>query len=146
MVKKGTYLVPTLVAPYFIVENGVEAGIPEYAVEKSKRVMDSHFKSFQKAREGGVKIAMGTDAGTPFNFHDKTAYELKLMADAGMTPMETIVSSTKTAAELLGIDENYGTLEEGKTADFLVLKENPLNNLDTLFNIESIYKLGKLVK
>ncbi|MDK2917666.1 MAG: hypothetical protein PWQ37_399 [Candidatus Petromonas sp.] len=146
MVKKGTYLVPTLVAPYFIVENGVEAGIPEYAVEKSKRVMDSHFKSFQKAREAGVKIAMGTDAGTPFNLHDKTAYELKLMADAGMTPMETIVSSTKTAAELLGIDENYGTLEEGKTADFLVLKENPLNNLDTLFNIESIYKLGKLVK
>ena len=146
MVEKGVFLVPTLVAPFFIVENGVNGGIPEYAVEKSKRVMDSHFKSFRKAKEAGVKIAMGTDAGTPFNVHGKYPYELKLMVENGMTPMEAIVTGTKYSSELLGIDKKYGTLEEGKTADFLVLKENPLKNLDTLFEIDQVYKLGELVK
>ncbi|NLJ99110.1 MAG: amidohydrolase family protein [Tissierellia bacterium] len=146
MVEKGVYLVPTLVAPYFIVENGVEAGIPKDAVDKSEMVMGSHMESFRKAYEAGVKIAMGTDAGTPFNLHDGAPYELKLMVDCGMTPMESLVSSTKTSAELLGIDEEYGTLEEGKFADFLVLDESPLDNLDTLFNINSVYKLGQLVK
>lgn len=146
MVDRGTYLVPTLVAPYFIVVNGVEKGIPAYAVEKSKRVMDSHFKSFQKALKAGVKIAMGTDAGTPFNLHDKTAYELKLMVEAGMTPMEAIVASTKTSSELLGIDKNYGTLEEGKYADFIVLDEDPLVNIEKLLEVEKVYKHGKLVE
>lgn len=146
MVKKGVYLVATLVAPYFIVEHGVESGIPEYAVEKSKRVMESHFNSFRMAYNAGVKIAMGTDAGTPFNRHDKAAYELKLMVEAGMKPMDALVSSTKTAAELLGVDSGYGTLEEGKTADFLVLKENPLDNIETLMDIEKVYKNGKTVE
>lgn len=146
MVDKGVYLVPTLVAPYFIVENGVEAGIPEHAVKKANDIMDTHFESFRKAYEAGVKIAMGTDAGTPFNLHDKAPFELKLMVKGGMTPKDAIVSSTKVSAELLGIDNEYGTLEEGKKADFLVLKENPLENLDTLFDIEGVYKLGKLVK
>jgi len=146
MVERDVYLVPTLVAPYFIIKYGVDGGIPEYAVEKSKQVMESHLESFRKAYKAGVKIAMGTDAGTPFNHHDKSAYELKLMVDAGMTPMDAIVSATKTAAELLGIDENYGTLEEGKVADFIVLKENPLDNIETLMDVEAVYKKGKLVE
>ena len=146
MVEKGVYLVPTLVAPYFIVKNGVEAGIPKYAVDKSEYVMKYHMESFTNAYKAGVKIAMGTDAGTPFNLHDAAPYELKLMAECGMSPMETIVASTKGSADLLGILDNYGTLEEGKFADFLVLNENPLNNLDTLFNLDAVYKLGKKVK
>ncbi|WP_034602609.1 metal-dependent hydrolase family protein [Clostridiisalibacter paucivorans] len=146
MLKKGTYLVPTLVAPHFIIENGVEAGIPVHAVEKSKRVMSSHFESFRKAKEAGVKIAMGTDAGTPFNLHDKSAWELKLMAEAAMTNMEAIVSATKTASELLGVDKTHGTLETGKVADFIVLNENPIENIDTLLDISEVYKNGVLVK
>ncbi len=146
MVNRGTYLVPTLVAPYFIVENGLEAGIPKHAVDKANYVMDYHKESFKKAYKAGVKIAMGTDAGTPFNFHDKAPYELKLMVECGMSPMDAIVSSTKNSADLLGVLENYGTLEEGKYADFLVLNENPLENLDTLFELDEVYKLGKKVK
>lgn len=146
MVEKGVYLVPTLVAPYFIIKNGVEAGIPVSAVEKSKMVMGDHMASFRKAYEAGVKIAMGTDSGTPFNPHGSAPVELNLMVENGMTIMDAIVSATKNASELLGIDNNYGTLEEGKFADFLVLDENPLDNLDTLFNINEVYKLGKLVK
>lgn len=146
MVERGTYLVPTLVAPYFIVKNGIEAGIPKHAVDKANYVMDYHRESFKKAHKAGVKIAMGTDAGTPFNLHDKAPYELKLMVECGMSPMEAVVSSTRGSADLLGILDNYGTLEEGKYADFIILNENPIDNLDTLFEIDEVYKLGKKVE
>lgn len=146
MLEKGTYLVPTLVAPYFIVENGVEGGIPQYAVDKSEYVMKYHEESFRNAYKAGVKIAMGTDAGTPFNLHDKAPMELKLMAKYGMDLMDVLVVSTRNSADLLGVLDDYGTLEEGKYADFLVLDENPLDNLDTLFDLNAVYKLGKKVE
>lgn len=146
MLKRGTYLVPTLNAPYFIVENGIEAGIPAYMVEKSKRVIEAHVRSFQMAKAAGVKIAMGTDGSTPFNGPEKTAFELSLMIKAGLTPMEAIIASTKSAAELLGVDKDFGTLEAGKTADFIVLNEDPLLNIDTLMNVAEVYKDGKKIK
>lgn len=62
-----------------------------------------------------------------------------------MTPMETLVASTKSSADCLGILDDYGTLEEGKFADFLVLDENPVDNLEILFDINSVYKLGNKV-
>jgi len=145
MLKRGTYLVPTLNAPYFIVENGIEAGIPDYMVEKSKRVIEDHVRSFQRAKAAGVKIAMGTDGSTPFNGPEKTAFELSLMIKAGLTPMEAIAASTKSAAELLGVDKDFGTLEAGKTADFIVLNEDPLLNIDTLMNVAEVYKDGKKI-
>ncbi|MGM0397186.1 MAG: amidohydrolase family protein [Bacillota bacterium] len=146
MVHNGTYLVPTLVAPYFIVKYGVDAGIPKFAVDKAEYVMKYHIDSFQRAHKAGVKIAMGTDSGTPFNQHDGGPWEVKLMVENGMTPMEGIVATTRNAAECLGIEKEYGTLERGKYADFIVLDENPLKNIDALFNVENVYKLGRKVK
>lgn len=146
MLENGTYLVPTLAAPYFIVKYGVENGVPEFIVDKAKYVMDYHIASFKKAHKAGVKIAMGTDSGTPFNQHDGSYYELMLFVENGMTPMEAIVTSTKNSAECLGIEKEYGTLEKDKFADFIVLDENPLDKLDTLLNVKEVYKLGKKVK
>ena len=146
MVERGTYIVPTLAAVDFIVKNGTEAGIPEYAVRKAKYVQEAHKESVKKAYEAGVKIAIGTDSGTPFNLHGSAPYEVKLLKECCMTPMDALVAATKGSADCLGILENYGTLEEGKFADFLVLDENPLDNLDTLFNINSVYKLGRKVR
>lgn len=145
MIERGVYLVPTLVAPYFIVENGVEAGIPQFAVDKSEYVMKYHVESFANAYKAGVKIAMGTDSGTPYNPHGSAPSEIKLMVQHGMGVMEALVASTRSSAELLGVDKDYGTLEVGKYADFLVLDENPLENLDTLFELNSVYKHGRKV-
>ena len=146
MKEKGVFLVATLVAPYFIVENGKDGTIPEYAVKKATDAMAAHQESFKKAYKAGVKIAMGTDSGTPYNHHGSAPHEIKLMIECGMSPMDALVASTKGSAECLGITDKYGTIEKDKFADFLVLDSNPLDNIDTLFNINSVYKLGKKVK
>ena len=146
MYENNTYLVPTLVAPYVIVEKGVEAGIKKDSYEKAVSIMESHIKSFKMSYEKGVKIAMGTDAGTPFNTHDMAWMELKLMIEYGMKPMDALVSSTRNSAELLDILDDYGTIEKGKFADFLILDENPLENIETLSKINTVYKKGVKVK
>lgn len=65
MKDRNTYLVPTLAAPYQIVKNGTAAGIPEFAVKKNEEAMIPHRESFRKAHKEKIKIAAGTDAGTP---------------------------------------------------------------------------------
>jgi imidazolonepropionase-like amidohydrolase len=149
MVKKDVYLVPTLSAPHNIIKHGREAGIPEFAVKKTEAVMDRHLESFREAHRGRVKIAMGTDAGTPFNKHGKNALELELMVKAGMSAMEAIVSATKSSAMLLGLDHEVGTIEEGKRADILVVGGNPLEDM-ALFRdeakIEIIIKDGVIIR
>jgi len=147
MLKKGTYLVPTLMAPYAIGKEGVAAGIPPSIVAKSNSVIDDHLASLKRAYEAGVKIAMGADSGTPFNHHGESYYELKLMIDNGMTPMDAIICATKNAADLMGIVDRYGTLEKGKAADFLILGNDPLADITALsHSLLQVYKLGELVR
>jgi len=145
MKERGTFLVATLVAPYWIIEKGVENGVPEYAVEKSKKVIKKHFESFEFAFKNDVKIAMGTDAGTPFNEHGKNTYELKLMVEAGMPPIKAIKAATLGGAELLDILDDFGSIEEGKVADMVVVKGNPAENIEDIFNVESVFKAGEIV-
>lgn len=146
MVKAGTYMVPTLAAPYYIVEKGLAAGIPEFIVNKATDVAETHTKGLLMAYRADVPIAMGTDAGTPFNCHGiSSAFELELMEKAGMDAMDVIKASTKSSAELIGIESAYGTLEPGKFADFIILSENPLENIKTVQCLEAVYTHGKRV-
>ncbi|MFD1040201.1 amidohydrolase family protein [Virgibacillus byunsanensis] len=147
MIENGTYLVPTLLAPVAVLETADEKGMPDSAVEKSKEVIEQHRESFTKAYKAGVKIAMGTDAGVMK--HGTNLRELGLMADGGMTPMETIVASTKTAAECLGWEDKVGTLEQGKLADLIIVKGNPLEDIYSLADndtIQVVVKNGKVEK
>ncbi len=146
MLDNGTYLVPTLSAGYLIAEEGEEAGIPKYALEKAKRVMDPYYKSFQMAYERGVKIAFGTDAGTPLNFHGPVTLEMKLMTNHGMSMWDAIRSATLVASELLGMENVIGTIEEGKLADIVVFDENPLENLDTFTTPYLVMKDGDIYR
>ncbi|MDP3057964.1 MAG: amidohydrolase family protein, partial [bacterium] len=146
MVNKGVYLVPTLAAPYWIVEKGTDFGIPQEAVEKSKRCLEYHTNSFRLAMKYQVKIAMGTDAGTPFNKHGDNAFELELMVRAGMSAGDAISSATIQAARLLGIGQETGELSAGKAADIIMVKGNPLDDISLLrTDVVKVFKRGMLV-
>jgi imidazolonepropionase-like amidohydrolase len=147
MLKHGTYLVPTLLAPVAVLELAENAGMPEYGIKKAKEAIDAHKASFVKAYRAGVKIAMGTDAGVMA--HGTNLRELTLMNELGMTPMETIVATTKVAAECMGWEDQVGTLEVGKFADVVITKTNPLEDLRSLednSNIRVVVKGGVVVK
>ncbi|WP_082235170.1 metal-dependent hydrolase family protein [Halobacillus massiliensis] len=148
MLENGTFLVPTLLAPVSVLESGEKDDrMAPYAIEKSKEVIEAHKASIAKAYEAGVKIAMGTDAGVME--HGTNLRELGLMCDIGMSPMEAIVASTKTAAECLGWDDKVGTIEEGKYADLIITETNPIKNVRSLENsrnISFVMKDGKVYK
>jgi imidazolonepropionase-like amidohydrolase len=130
MVDKGTFLVPTLLAPLAVIEQGAAAGTPEYGLRKAREVVELHKESINRAYRAGVKIAMGTDAGVMP--HGTNLRELGLMVDAGLSPMEAIVATTKTAAACLGWDDHLGTIEPGKVADIVIAKTDPLVDIRSL--------------
>ncbi len=147
MLKHGTYLVPTLLAPLAVLEAGEKGGMPEYGIRKSREVIEIHSDSIGRAHKAGVRIAMGTDAGVMP--HGTNLRELGLMTKIGMSPMETLVSTTKTAAECLGWSDQVGTVEAGKLADIIFLKTDPLKDIRSLENVDNIplvMKDGKVVK
>ncbi|MCL6454230.1 MAG: amidohydrolase family protein [Alicyclobacillus sp.] len=148
MVKHGTYLVPTLLAPVAVLEQAEASGsMPEYGVRKAKESIEAHQRSIARAYEAGVKIAMGTDAAVMP--HGTNLRELGLMCDIGMSPMEAIVATTRVAAECMGWDDKVGTLEAGKLADVVVTRTNPLEDIRSLEdtdNIAVVLKDGVVVK
>ena len=145
MVTRGVYLVPTLVAPHWIVEKGVSAGIPVWAVDKAKASQEEHLKSFELAIRSGVRVAMGTDAGTPFNRHGQNALELELMVRSGLSTRQAIDSATVAAADLLGISDITGDLTQGKRADLVLVEGDPLQDIRLLqTNIVKVWKDGAL--
>ena len=93
-------------------------------------------------------MAMGTDAGMPYNYHGENLQELKAMVDLGLTPMEAIIMATKHSADLLGLSEKIGTVEAGKEADLLIVNGDPLEDINVLRNQEKISYViqgGKIV-
>jgi len=144
MLDHGAYLVPTLVAPLGVIRAAeAGAGIPEVAVNKAREVVDAHRDSFRRAVEAGVKVAMGTDAGVVP--HGTNLEELRLMADGGMSPQDVLVATTRTAAELMGLSRDLGTIEPGKRADLVVVAGDPFDFHDLAGRIERVYQDGVLV-
>lgn len=147
MLERGAFLAPTLLAPIAVLEAGQDGGMPEHAIRKAQEAMEAHADSIGRAHEAGVKIAMGTDAGVMA--HGTNLRELGLMVEVGMTPMEAIVATTKTAAECLGWQERVGTLEPGKVADVVIAAADPLQDVRSLEdadNIVFVMKGGDVVK
>ena len=148
MKRHGVYMVPTLSALATTAACRPGCGIPDSALAKAKSMTKRHQASFKAAHRSGIAIAMGTDAGTPFNYHGENAQELERMVAFGMTPMEAIVASTATAARLIGIQDSVGTLTKGMEADLVILNGNPLRRIDLLRNrdkIVGVMKAGKFV-
>jgi len=133
MARNGTYLVPTL--SYWA---RMEAHLDDESVPLSMRTQyrqtgrtqyAAHRESVRCALEAGVRIAMGTDAGELE--HDKGAFELEALVHAGLTPMQAIVAGTSYGAALLRL-RDVGRLEQGKIADLLLLRGDPLSDIRLL--------------
>ncbi len=145
MLKNGTWLVATLCAPYYINKYGIENGIPEYAVRKSKMVIKDHYASFIKAYRAGVKCALGTDSGTPFNSHAGTGNELVLSVGEGLTPLEAIELATINSATMLGVEKELGSIAPGKKAHLAVFAGNPADNIQDILNCVMTIKNGEVL-
>ncbi len=148
MREQGVFMVPTLSAIARTADCGLNCGIPETTVHKARTMRARHEASFKKAHRSGIPIALGTDAGTPFNHHGENAQELDRMVALGMSPMEAIVAATASAARLLGIEHLVGTIEVGKQADLLIVDGNPLKKISLLQDrdrIVGVIQAGRFV-
>ncbi len=146
MLKMGTYIVPTFIAPEMITVHGVAAGIPDWMVEKSRQAGINHAAGVYKAFKAGVSIAFGTDAGTPFNVHGKQTYEFELMIRAGFTPAEALRAATLTGSKLLRMDDKVGSIEKGKLADVVAYDSSPLNDIKVMNRCTFVMSRGKVIK
>ena len=127
MIERGTFLVPTLAALRHILDNA-HAGIPDYVMEKAARCANAHIQSVRMFHEAGGRIALGTDAGTPFNLHGRNSDELRFMVDVGMPNLDALRAGTRNGAELMGLD-NRGRIVEGAVADLLVVEGDPSRDI-----------------
>lgn len=145
MKQQNTFLVPTLCAPQCIIDKGVENGVAKYAVDKTLKVKDAHVENVKKAYDKGIQIALGTDAGAPFNYHNNTAYEMELLARLNIPNMDILKIATINSAKCVGVEKDYGSIEVGKQADLVCLEENPLDNISNVRKINRVIQSGKIV-
>ena len=149
MLRNDAYLVPTLVAPLAVIEFSRQHPdlLPPMMAAKAYAVIEEHQRSFRRAVEAGVKIAMGTDSGV--GRHGENGREIQLMVEHGMTPMKAIQASTSNAARLLHLDRQLGTLETGKLADVVVVAGNVLEDIGLMAdpsNVKLVLKGGQVMK
>jgi imidazolonepropionase-like amidohydrolase len=128
----GTYWIPTL--------SVYAAGLDADKTDFTRRIVDNHRKSFQKALAQGVKVVFGTDAGAIA--HGTQAAEFGRMVDYGMKPLEAIRAATTVAAELLRMEGQIGTLTPGAYADIIAVDGNPLEDIAALQRVRFVMKGG----
>ena len=142
--ERDAYLVPTLTAPTCILENISDGSQPQFVLDKARMVNEKMIVSIRRALEAGVKIAGGSDAGTPYNYHENYAYEVELMHTIlGMTPQQALHAATATAAELIGL--HRGVLQPGEPADLLLLPRDLGDDVRALRDVERVVKAGAAV-
>jgi imidazolonepropionase-like amidohydrolase len=145
MLRAGTFLVPTLVAPHAVV-SAASAGsqLPEGVLAKAQEVVAAHADAFERAVAAGVRIAMGTDTGV--GPHGSNLDELPLMAAGGLTAAQVLTATTSAAAELLQVADETGTIMPGKRADIVVLAGDPFDLANIKGNIRAVYAGGARVR
>jgi imidazolonepropionase-like amidohydrolase len=138
MREEGKYLVPTVSVYAAMSEKGPELGAPDYIQRKTAEVLEASREAFRLALEVGVPVAAGTDCGAPGHPHGTLPEELRLMVEAGARPAQALSFGTVAAAELLGLDNELGTLEPGKKADLLAVGGDPLKDIGALREVRLV--------
>ncbi|WP_100658475.1 metal-dependent hydrolase family protein [Alteromonas flava] len=145
MKKHGTYYVPTILAGAFVAEKAkIDGYFPEIVRPKAAAIGPLIQATFKRANDAGVKIAFGTDSGV--SPHGENAKEFALMVEAGMDPLQAIISATRNAADLLNVSDELGTLSAGKKADIVAVEGDPLSDITRLQNVGFVMKDGIVYK
>ena len=145
MKKHGTYYVPTILAGKFVADKAkIDGFFPELVRPKAAAIGPLIQNTFEQAHKTGVKIAFGTDSGV--SAHGDNAQEFSLMVEAGMKPEDALLSATVNSANLLGISDILGTLEEGKLADIVAVQGNPLDDISLMESVSFVMKDGVVYK
>jgi len=140
MVQKGIYYVPTIYVGEYVAQGRAAAGAKVWM-----DMIKIHGETFRRAVNAGVKIAFGTDVGG-FDWGIDPAIEFPLMVKYGMTPAQAIRSATTTAAEMLGMQNDLGSIAPGKFADVVAVQGDPLNDISVLQKIDFVMKGGEVYK
>lgn len=128
--ESGAYFVPTVNAMTY---------------EKDPNRLKNSILNLKTLYDAGIPIAMGTDNMLETMSGDTEHRELQYYVEAGLTPMQTIVTATKSGAEYLGISDRKGTVEEGKEADLILLDKNPAEDISYIQFIDKVFLKGKIV-
>ncbi len=150
IVTQDKIIVPTMISPLLTATYGKNAGVPDWALTKTQMALEPHKTSVKLANSMGVKIGFGTDAGTPFNYHGLNGREFGCLVErGGLTPGQALYAATGIAAEALGKSHSLGTISEGKIADIIAIKGNPLTDIKVLsdpVNVKFVMLNGQVVK
>jgi imidazolonepropionase-like amidohydrolase len=142
MRERGTFHVPTISAIAGIVDHPDE--VPAYALEKATKLAEVARDAFRRSIRAGVRIACGTDAGTPFNAHGDTPREIVRMVEWGLTPLRAMRAATSEAAALLRLPD-AGRVDEGAVADLVLYDANPLEDIEAVLKAALVLRAGEAV-
>ncbi len=137
--EKDVALVPTFSALHAILENAVS--LNERVMERARAVAAKHHEGVRAAHKAGVRIAAGTDGGTPFNKHERYALELRYLHETGLSREESLVAATSRAADVVGRPK-AGRIAEGCWADFVFVDADPLKDLEVLLDPKAVWVRG----
>ncbi|MCI0617306.1 amidohydrolase family protein, partial [bacterium] len=142
--ERGTILVMDIYNHDFILQQGIDMGMLPESIEKEKEIGLTQRENFRKAVQSGVPMAFGTDGG--IYPHGVNARQFYYMIQYGMTPMQAIKAATLNASELMGWQDQIGTIEKGKLADIIAVRGDPISNIRLLENTQFVMKGGEIVK
>ncbi|MEA2059078.1 MAG: amidohydrolase family protein [Thermodesulfobacteriota bacterium] len=150
MADKGIFLTSTLSSNFWMLSAKGQNGIPQFMFEKARDISKIRQENLVRAIDAGVRVVMGTDAGTPYNYHGKNAMEIIQYVKLGiMNEKDALFASTRIAADAVGMADRIGTLEKGKSADCIVLDKDPLKDIQCLEapgSIVFVFKKGELIR
>jgi imidazolonepropionase-like amidohydrolase len=147
MLDGGRALVPTLVAPLWVIRHAERGRMPSWAADKGRAVFEDHKASVRLAIESGVQVAFGTDTGV--GPHGSNGEEFLLLHELGMSPADCLRAATTLAARVVGWDGQAGSLQAGAFGDVIGVPGDPLQDLELVAraeNVRLVVKGGEVVK
>ena len=148
IIDKGIYVDPTIAVGYRRMEPALQAeGPPAPGMQEWLDTRARRMEVFRTMWDGGVRFIVGTDSGMPQTPFGDWALTPELMVrELGLSPMQAIQAGTKVAAEALEMDSDIGTLAEGKLADIVIVRGDPLADVRALYEVDTVILAGRVVK